>query len=427
MFAPTSHVSTVRLLLAVANFHDYAVHQVDLKTAFLNGVITEEIYVQEPPGFQVDSRACRLLKSLYGLKQTAKAWHECLTSQLSTVGLYPSPTERTLLCGTLQQGWTAVLVYVDDLLLLGTQPAIDVVLANLSASFTLSQTGEADFFLGVEICRDRERRTLHLSQRRYIQDVLARFQMQDCNAIKTPVALGGCTSDSSLAGAVPYSELVGSLLYLANCTRPDIATQLLSRQCANPLQAHWEMGKRVLRYLKGTASLGLAYGSDTLCLVGYTDSDFAGDIKTAKSTTGFVFELNGPAVVWGSKLQGYVTTSTCEAEYVAACHGAKEAVWLRGVLRDLGIASAVCEPSEMTIDNHGAMLLVQNPVTNQRTKHINVSYHYTREAVARGEIMLVPVSTDFQQADMFTKALSSSVFSINRESIGLRQFGGLCE
>lgn len=171
----------------------------------------------------------------------------------------------------------------------------------------------------------------------------------------------------------------------------------------------------------------MAYGSDAITLVGYTDSDFAGDIKTAKSTTGFVFELNGAAVVWGSKLQGYVTTSTCEAEYVAACHGAKEAVWLRGVLRDLGIAAAVCEPSEMNIDNHGAMLLVQTPATNQRTKHINVSYHYTREAVARGEIVVVPVSTDFQHADMFTKALSSAVFKINRESIGLSQLRGVCE
>jgi hypothetical protein len=168
-------------------------------------------------------------------------------------------------------------------------------------------------------------------------------------------------------------------------------------------------------------NVGLCYGSDELHLTAYTGSDFAGDLTTAKSTTSCVVEFNGAAISWGSKLQSVVTTSTCEAEHVAACYGAKEVVWLTSVLRTLGLLPSDSMPTALCMDNHGALFLVQNPATNQKTKHIRVSFHYIREAVARGEIDVVPVATEFQHADMFTKSLSVSVFKANCAAIGLNE------
>jgi hypothetical protein len=168
-------------------------------------------------------------------------------------------------------------------------------------------------------------------------------------------------------------------------------------------------------------NVGICYGSVELHLTANTDSVFAGDLTTAKSTTGCVVEFNGVAISWGSKLQSVVTTSTCAAEYVAACYGAKEVVWLRSVLRTLGVLPSDSLPTALCMDNHRALLLVQNPATNQKTKHIRVSFHYIRDAVARGEIDVVPVATEFHYADMFTKPLSVSVFKANCAAIGLSE------
>jgi hypothetical protein len=249
-----------------------------------------------------DRRVCKLIGSLYGLKQAARAWHFRLTEQLATPGLHPAASEVSLFSGNIPQGWVCVLVYVDDLLLVGVQDAVKSVLDCLSSAFTLSQAGEVSFFLGIQIVRDRGSRTLQISQPRYIHDVLNRFSMLDCNAVSTPVPTGVHLSDSSLAGAKPFAELVGSLLYLANCTRPDIAfgTQLLSRHCANPMQAHWELGKRILRYLKGTMNVRLCYGSDELHLTAYTDSDFAGDLTTAGEEDSEILEGDNEcgAMLW---------------------------------------------------------------------------------------------------------------------------------
>jgi hypothetical protein len=188
---------------------------------------------------------------------------------------------------------------------------------------------------------------------------------------------------------------------------------------SSPKLEHWELAKRVLRYLRGTSDFGLCYGSESM-LVGYTDSDFAGDINTAKSTTGRVLELNGAAIFWASKRQSVVATSTCEAEDIAAAFGAKEASWLRSMLRELKCSDMLGGSTPIGVDNNGALCLLQNGGTNSNTKHIRVAYHYARECHASGEIEFITCNTEDQHADFLTKSLAAGVFGsqIARSGVG---------
>ena len=246
--------------------------------------------------------------------------------------------------------------------------------------------------------------------------------MTVCNPVCTPYQLGWrCGDDSAPLGeSEPYAELVGSLLYLSQCTRPDIshAVGVLTRHMSSPKLAHWELAKRILRYLRGTWNFGLCYNSGSY-LGGFTDSDFAGDVASSKSTTGCVFELCGAAVSWASKKQTVVATSTCESEYIAACYDAKEGTWLRQMLRELGCGDLLGGATPVGIDNNGALCLIVNGATNARTRHTRVSFHFVRACHASGELEYCSVSTEAQHADFLTKALAAPTFERNVAFVGL--------
>jgi hypothetical protein len=434
VFAPTSRMTSLRLMLAVAAHRDLAIHQLDVESAFLNGELTEEVYVQQPPGHeQAGGWVCRLQKALYGLRQAPWAWHAKIRGILLAAGFEESAADPALFVRTTGSGeW--ILIHVDDLLLAASSEAeLQATKAMLASHFKVKDMGPAADYLGMEVERDRESGLVVLSQRRYAHELLTKFGMAGAAPKSQPMTPGrqlvragtaGGPEQLPLEDASRYRELVGGLMYLANGTRPDLAfaTGVLARFMAQPAQAHWDAAKDVLRYLVGTADMGLHYGGGGSAgaqpqLLGYADADFAGDKDTRRSTTGYVYLYNGGAVCWSSKLQDTVALSTVEAEYQAAARAAKEGLWLRKACADLG--EPVSGALQCFGDNQGAISLIKNPVISDRSKHIDVMHHFVRERAARGEVVFSYCRTAEQVADALTKAVPLAKFTWCREGMGV--------
>jgi transposase InsO family protein len=426
VFAPVSKHTTLRALLALVAAEDLELHQLDIKTAFLNGDLEEEVYVEQPPGFEQGGPGivCHLKKALYGLRQAPRAWHLKLKAELAKMGFAPSEADPALFIRKQEGGNIYLLVYVDDILVAGKRlDDVTQVKKEICATFEARDMGEAHFFLGLEITRDRSARTLKLSQRRATADLVAKFGMEDCKLRDAPLPIStrltkaeGTALDTSV---YPYCELVGGLLYLSVCTRPDIAQAVgaLTRYMAHPTDAHWRGAKSVLRYLASSLDVGLTFRDDGHRLYGYCDADYAGCYDTRRSTTGYVFKLMGGVVSWSSKLQPTVAVSTTEAEYMAAAHAVKEALWLRKLSSDLGVAEA--KPVTIRCDNQAALSLLHNPITSARSKHIDVQYHFARERVERGEVSFTYCSTDSNVADGLTKILPGVKHAKFLQGLGL--------
>jgi hypothetical protein len=422
VFAPASNLSTLRVLLSLAAQKNYDAHQLDVKTAFLNGDLEEEIYMKCPPGFEVPGKVWRLKKALYGLRQAAQAWHKKLKTTLLTSGFSVSLTDPCLYMIKHQGELVYLLVHVDDCLVVGTSTGVQYAKDVLKSLFDIKDMGPVSLFLGLDVVRDRAAHKLWLGQPRYIDSMLKQFGMADCKPRVAPLDTGlQLDRDGEpLEADTPYNALVGSLLYLAMCTRPDIAhaVGMLSRFVSEPRANHWQAAKSVLRYLSGTKNLGMLYADPKQQIIGYSDSDFAGDIMQRKSTGGFVFMYGGAAVAWSSKLQSIVATSTCEAELIAAARAVKEALYFGKLMADL---CGVYRPLTLCVDNQAAVVLLRNPSAgaNSRTKHVDVCYHFARHRVAIGDVNVEFISTVHMFADIMTKQLSGPVFRTHRDNIGV--------
>jgi hypothetical protein len=425
VYAPVSKHATMRVLFSLATAEGWGMRQLDVRTAFLNGEIEEELYVQQPPGFSLGKgKVCRLRKALYGLRQAPRAWHTKLSAELQRLGFRASHADPSLFVKRTGGG-VHLLVYVDDMILVGnSREELEQVARSIGAMFEVRDLGEPTHFLGMEIVRDQEKGTLRLTQRRAIEELLTKFGMQDCKPNSTPfVAKVQLEPDLENPTDMPYRELVGSLMYLSITTRPDIAQAVgvLARFMANPAESHWSVAKGVLRYLAGSRDLGITYtrgeGDTPVTLVGYSDADHAGDLSTGRSTTGYCFVFCGGVVSWQSKLQKTVAKSTAEAEYMAVSTAASEALWLQQLWRDLGL-DAGC--TVLHVDNQAALSIVHNPAAAHRTKHIRVHYHFVRECSLMGEVKLVYCRTEDQLADVFTKPLSRDKFMRNIACLGMK-------
>lgn len=422
VYAPVSKPATLRTLLATVAAQDLELHQLDIKTAFLNGELEEDIWLQQPPGYQEGdgTLACHLHKSLYGLKQASRSWHLRLHEELTTYGFAASTADPGLYTYTGKSGPTYLLVYVDDILIAAPDlTAVDTIKSKLSASFDAHDLGPAEFFLGMRITRDRPSKALKLAQPLLTTEILSDYGMLDSAPKSTPLSsTAKLTGDGEpLAAEMPYRQLVGSLLYLSVCTRPDIAHAVgaLSKFLAAPTTDHWLMAKRVLRYLAGTTSAGINFTAASP-VTGYCDADYAGDLDTRRSTTAYVFTLNGGAISWNSRRQPTVAASTTEAEYMAAAAAVKEGLWIRTLLADMSLSH-----STITImaDNQSAIKLLKNPISSQRSKHIDVAYHFARERVMRHEICFKYISTDKMIADALTKAVPETKLALCRTGMGV--------
>ena len=294
----------------------------------------------------------------------------------------------------------------------------------------MHELGEPQVFLGMEISRDRERRILRLTQSTYAGRVVERFEAEGERARLLPMEPGmklrGCEEGQELDTSLfPFCELVGSLLYLAHCTRPDIsyAVGVLTRYMSKPGLQHWDAAWDLLKYVKGTKGMGISFGGGGGGGAGnglevYADADWAGDLDSRRSTTGFVVLLNGGAINWQSKRQPTVAVSTMEAEYQASASAAREAVWVRKLMRDLGCALGVTAVV-IKCDNQVALDQISNPISSSKSKHIDVMHHFVRDRVAKGEIVMEYCPTQKMVADLLTKALPSEAFRAGRMGLGL--------
>ena len=412
VFAPVSKHVTLRVLLSQVAKEDMHLHQLDVKTAFLNGELQEDIYMTQPPGYEQGGphMVCHLHKALYGLRQAPRMWYAKLKSELEKIGFKASEADAGLFILEHCSNKVYLLVYVDDMLIASKElTEVEHVKKTIGTIFKVRDLGEAKFFLGMEISRDHQLGTIKLSQSKLTSDIVSRYGMSDSKSRSTPISTGTCLSRQGTEldkSRFPFTECVGSLLYLAACTRPDIsqAVGVLSRYMAHPTEQHWNVAKDVLRYLLNSKDVGIVFQRNGLCLHGYCDADFAGDVDTRRSTTAYVFVLSGGAVSWSSKLQATVAVSTAEAEYMSAASAVKEALWLRKLMVEFDYDCT--GPVLISCDNQAALKLLVNPVVSARSKHIDVLHHFARERVARKEVSFVYCNTDNMIADCLTKPLA---------------------
>lgn len=422
-FAPVARLDTIRTLVALAAQKSWKIFQLDVKSAFLNGVLEEEVYVDQPEGFErEEGKVLRLKKALYGLKQAPRAWYGRIDGYFCDQGFKRSMSEPTLYVKLKGKALLIVSLYVDDLIVTGNDlEVIKEFKHDMMNTFEMSDLGLMHYFLGMEVC---QKEGIFISQRKYAEDLLKKFKMIGCKSVATPLIANEKLKKedgTKKADAVAYRSLVGSLLYLT-ATRPDImfATSMLSRFMQSPSQVHFGAAKRVLRYVQGTMDFGIWFNSCPHSkLIGFTDSDWAGSLDDMRSTSGYCFNLGSGVFSWGSKKQATVAQSTAEAEYVAAAGAVNQAIWLSRILEDMGAKQQ--KPVEIYCDNKSAIAMAKNPVYHSRTKHIAIKYHFLREAEANGEIELKFCNSEEQVADIFTKALPRDKFQLLRMMLGVTE------
>ena len=432
VFAPVLRYTTLRTLMALKAVKKYHMKQVDVINAFLNGSLDEELFLELPEGVEINKQhgdCFLLLKAMNGLKQAARAWYKKLDKCLTRLGFKQSESDPSLYVQREEQNVIFALVYVDDILFIGShEDRIEQTVKQLQEHFQIRVEDKVENFLGILInCHMNG--DVHLHSAPAIERVLRQFNFENCRPSGTPLPAGTvltsefCASDDNeraKMSLLPYRELVGSLLYLANTTRPDIsfAVGMLSRYMENPGVSHWESACHVLRYLKATRNTGILYkSSSTPHIDAYSDADFAVDRDTRKSTSGFVFTCANGAISWRSKKQTLTAQSTVEAETIALSNAVRELLWIKKLLRDLDLSTSFA--SEIYVDNQGCISVCKSGALTDKTKHIGVKLALIRDHIENEDMKLTYKSTSEMAADMFTKQLPRVKLNENLRQIGL--------
>jgi transposase InsO family protein len=436
-FSPVVMFKSIRIMLAIAAFYDYEIWQMDVKTAFLNGNLEEDVYMTQPECF-VDpknaNKVCKLQRSIYGLKQASRSWNKRFDEEVKKLNFIQSEKEPCVYKRFSGSMVVFLVLYVDDILLIGNNiPELNAVKTSLKKVFSMKDLGEAAYILGIKIYRDRSRRMLGLSQDAYIDKVLVKHKMASSKKGYLPMSHDihlsktQCPSndvDRKYMEQFKYPSAVGSIMYAMLCTRPDVAypISMTSRFQANPGMSHWTAVKNILKYLRRTKDSILVYGGDQELVVnGYTDASFQTDRDDSKSQSGFVFLLNGGAVSWKSSKQDTTADSVTEAEYLAAAEAAKESVWIKEFLTELEVVPSISGPVDLYCDNTGAIALSKEPRSHKQTRHILRRYHLIRQFVNDGWIKIKKVDGVANTADPLTKPLSRAAHELHVASMGIRR------
>ena len=421
-FSPVAKLNSIRIIISLAANLDWPLHQLDVKNAFLHGDLTETVYMAQPPGFESKGEyVCHLKKSIYGLKQSPRAWFDKFSKAVVSHGMTRSQADHSVFFKKTKTGIVILVVYVDDIVITGSdREGIQILINHLSSSFLTKFLGKLRYFLGIEVARSKA--GISLSQRKYTLDILQDTGYLGSKPVATPMESnlklmpdeGEFIDDPDT-----YRRLVGKLIYLT-ITRPDIsyAVSVVSQFMTNPRVPHMNAVIRILKYLKNAPGRGLFYrSSGHLRIEGYTDADWAGSPSDRKSTTGYCTFIGGNLVTWRSKKQSVVARSSAEAEYRAMAHTTCELTWLRTILQEFGLLTQ--DPTPLYCDNQAAIHIASNPVFHERTKHIEVDCHFVRSKVESKDIITPFVPSGSQLADIFTKALPKNAIDSICSKLGV--------
>ncbi|GJT09880.1 putative ribonuclease H-like domain-containing protein [Tanacetum coccineum] len=435
VFAPVARIEAIRLFLAFASFMGFSVYQMDVKSAFLYGNITEEVYVNQPPGF-VDphhpNKVYKVIKALYGLHQAPRAWYARLSTFLLKHGYRRGAIDKTLFIKRDRKDIMLVQVYVDDIIFGSTKTSMVKEFEELmQKEFTMSSMGELTFFLGLQVKQSTA--GIFISQDKYVKDILNKFDFRTIKPATTPIeahkALGKDEEGEDVDVHL-YRSMIGCLMYLT-ASRPDImfAVCLCARFQVTPKVSHMHAVKRIFRYLKHQPKLGLWYPKDSpFHLEAFSDSDYAGDNHDRRSTSGGCQYLGRRLVSWQCKKQTIVAISSTEAEYVAAASCCGQVLWMQNQLFDYGFNFM---NTDIHIDNESTICIVKNPVFHSKTKHIQIRHHFIRDCYDQRLINVVKVHTDDNVADLLTKGFDLARFdAILKGRVGfeemLSEIGRFC-
>jgi hypothetical protein len=433
-FAPVMRFDSLRAMLAAAAIHDWEIRQMDVKGAYLNAQLTEDIYMRQPPGYDDGTgRVCHLKRPLYGLKQAGHEWNRELTAKLTSIGFSRLRSDYSVYLREKGDLFVIVLVWVDDFLTISNSSVeLDRFEREIQSMWKVKILDEPSIILGIKISRDRDKGTLSLSQSHYVGTILDRFDFSNAYPVSTlldpNVKLDIDWEDhykkleGDPASIYQYSTLLGSLAYAALATRPDImhAVCALAQFNKNPQPWHFTAAKRIFQYLKGTQHYTLTYGgteqkwSDELTT--YCDSD-GGSKSHRKSISGYIFLLGGGAIAWSSKKQQTTALSTAEAEYVAAVHCFKQVLWFRSFFKELNMP----QPDMSTIysDNQAAISITHHPEFHARTKHLDIALHFIRDHVEAGTVRVIYVESSENLVDFFTKAVPRQAHTTATYGVGV--------
>ncbi|GKA60685.1 putative RNA-directed DNA polymerase, partial [Tanacetum coccineum] len=407
-FSPVAKIKSIRIMLAIAAFHDYEIWLMDVKTTFLNRKRTEDMFMAQPEGFENEKypkRLCKLQKGIYRLKQASHSWNLCLHEKVTQFGFSRSEYESCVYVKVSRNVVVYLVLYVDDILLIGNDiPMLQNVKDWFGRCFAMKDLGDAAYILGINIYRDRTKHLIGFSQDTYLDKILKRFRMENSkkgnlplnHGIKISKDLCSKTDDElDKMSRVPYASAIGSIMYAMTCTRPDVSFSLsmVSQHRQNPGE------EKELR------------------VTGYYDVGWQTDKDDSRPQSGWVFLLNEGAVTWKSSKQDTVAHSTCEFKYITACEASKEAIWMKNFIRDLGVVPTVQDPIEIFCDNESAVALTKEPKDHGKSKHIERKYYFVRSKVEEGHVIVKDIRSKDNPADSFTKALAKSKHDEHAKSI----------
>ena len=420
-FAPTVSSSCVRLLSAIACECDLDLCHFDVGQAFVQSRLEENVFLRLPRGCgKMSGKVVRLNKILYGLKQASRTWHAHLTTCLSRLGFEQCLTDVCVF-RLIEDGRVTItaVVHVDNIFAVGQKERCDRLCVDLNRTIPVKNLGELKWYGGCRYLRDRKRGTLTISQQSFAKELVNKFDVTSVQNIPLRVGLKLDEFDvDEKTENRPFRELVGGLMWLAISTRPDIshAVRSVARYYSTPKAIHWKAALGILAYINGTSHFGITYQRGTLASISlevFADADYASKATDRRSVSGGAIMCGGACVCWFSRTQKCVTLSTSKAEYVALGDTVKELLFLRQVWRFMLPGKGMpCFP--IFEDNQGAVQLSQNPVSNSNSKHIDVRHHFLRELVRQGDISVSHVPSEYQHADILTKALAFDVFAIHR-------------
>ncbi|KAJ9541510.1 hypothetical protein OSB04_028016 [Centaurea solstitialis] len=380
------------------------------------------------------NKVCKLLKSIYGLKQASRTWNLHFDERIKEFGFTKSefgPCVYTKFSGSIV---TFLVLYVDDILLIGNNvPTLQGVKVWLSRCFQMKDLGEAAYILGIKIYRNRPRRLIGLSHSTCIDKILNTYRMNESKKGFIPMQHGIVLSkaqcpvssqDQDMMKSIPYASAIGSIMYGMLCTRPDVAylVSVTSRYRLNPGEAYWVSVKNILKYLRQNKEMSLLFGGseDEISVTGFTDASFQTDRDDFRSQSGYVFTLNGGAISWKSSKQNTIADSTIEAEYIAASDAAKEAVWLRNYITDLRVVTSISRPVDIYCDNSGAVAQAKEPRKYHKSRHVFGKYHLIWEIIGRGDVRICKIPTDENVTDPLIKPLARVKHEVHASSIGMQ-------